>query len=188
MQFEIELQCDHRYRSNTSMPTPRSHSISKSIQLPLPYKRDLSMTIKAKIFSTLAALFLGVFLWKYFIYTPGYCSATKHLLTDAQLISIAIKNFEGEVQSYGGFDGLEKHFIKLNRHPEEAGRSFDSKDPRCCTVFRGYSQVKQGCGLSDYPLCVYLAFPPLKTDPTSYHGREGRSVFFDDCGKVKRYF
>lgn len=146
------------------------------------------MTIKAKMFAAIATILLGFWGWKQLTYEPGYCPTTKHLITDVELISITIQTFEGEVQSYGGFDGLEKHFIRLNRHPEEAGRSFDSKDPRCCTVFRGYSQVKQGCGLSDYPLCVYLAFPPLKADPASYYGREGRRAFLDDCGKVKRYF
>jgi len=145
------------------------------------------MTIKSKLLAALATVFLGFLGWKYFIYTPGYCSATKHLLTDAELIEIAIKNFEGEVQSYGGFDGLEKHFIRLNRSPQEAGRSFDPKDPRCCTVLRGYSQVKRSCGLSDYPVCVFLAFPPLKDDRFSYYGSEGRTAFFDDCGNVKRY-
>jgi hypothetical protein len=146
------------------------------------------MTIKAKLLAALAAVFLGFLGWKYFIYTPGYCSATKHLLTDAELIEIAIKNFEAEVQSHGGFDGLEKHFIRLNRHPEEAGRSFDPKDPNCCTVFRGYSEVERRCGFDGFPLCVRLGFPPLKDDTASYYGREGRRAFLDDCGKVKRFF
>ncbi|MBU0498960.1 MAG: hypothetical protein KJ558_00790 [Gammaproteobacteria bacterium] len=136
------------------------------------------------------AAFLG---YKYITYEPGYCSAQQRYLTDEELIMSALQIREAEIAHYGGMDAYEKYFINnLNRHPEEAGRDFDAKDPSCCKVYRGKSAVKNACAIDDYPLCVRLYFPPLKqgewykTKYSKYYERRGRMYFFDDCGKLRK--
>lgn len=125
---------------------------------------------------------------------PGYCSAQKRYITDAELIQSALQLREGEIAHYGGMDAYEKDFISLNRHPEEAGRDFDIKDPNCCKVYRGKSAVKNECTIDDYPLCVRLHFPPLKvgeffiTKYYKYYEREGRRYLFDNCGKLQENY
>ncbi|MDO8335610.1 MAG: hypothetical protein Q7T74_02385 [Candidatus Saccharibacteria bacterium] len=101
-------------------------------------------------------------------YEPGYCPATKHLISDAELIKYSLWIREGEIENYGGIDAYEKFFIERNRHPEEAGRDFDANDPNCCKVYRGAREVKRNCTIGDYPICVKLNFPPLKEPPKGY--------------------
>ena len=140
---------------------------------------------------TCLAVFLG---YKYVTADPpGYCSAQQRYITDAELIQLALRLREGEIAYYGGMDAYEKHFLRLNRHPEEAGRDFDAKDPNCCRVYRGERAVKENCGVTGYPLYVRLHFPPLKEAKDrfttgsgyKYYTREGRTYLFNNCGKLQ---
>ena len=150
-----------------------------------------------KITALTGAAFLAAFLgYKYLpVDPPGYCSAEQRYISDAELIKQALQLRQKEIAHYGGIDAYEKYFInELNRHPEEAGRDFDIKDPNCCKVYRGKSAVKNACTIDDYPLCVRLHFPPLKkgeffkTKYYKYYEREGRRYFFDNCGKLQENY
>lgn len=148
------------------------------------------MNSKIKLLLAVISIIGGLVGYRYLTYVPGYCPATQHLISDAEFIEHSLKLREGEIAHYGGIDAYEKHFIRLNRHPEEAGRDFDASDPNCCKVYRGTSEAKRGCGIGDYPICVLLNFPPLKELPKgkTYYQREGRTYLFDDCGKLRENY
>ena len=148
------------------------------------------MTSKRKTTLLIFGCIFVFFSYKHLIYEPGYCPATQRLVTDAEFIKYSMSLREGEIANYGGIDAYEKHFIRLNRHPEEAGRDFDANDPNCCKVYRGKSEAERNCGIGDYPICVRLHFPPLKELPKGkvYYKREGRTYLFDDCGKLRENY
>lgn len=150
------------------------------------------MTFLQKTGAFCLAAFLG---YKYITADPpGYCAAQQRYISDAELIKKSLQIREAEIAAYGGMDAYEKDFIRLNRHPEEAGRDFDAKDPNCCKVYRGKNAVKNACTIDDYPLCVSLYFPPLKagewfkTKHYKYYQRRGRMYFFDNCGKLRESY
>lgn len=104
------------------------------------FKRKILLISIVGIFA-----FLG---YRYLTYKPGYCPATQHLISDAEFIQYSLGMREGEIASYGGIDAYEKYFIRLNRHPEEAGRDFDVNDPNCCKVYRGAREAKRNFSMA----------------------------------------
>ena len=149
-----------------------------------------NLSLAKKVAVVLLALITLLITYRQLTYVPGYCPATKHYHTDAELIEYSKKELKAEAAQYGGIDGFEKWLIERNYHPEIAGRDFNPNDPECCKVYRDDNETKRGCGTDEYPVCVRLNFPPLKDipkDKPSYK-REGRTYLFDDCGNHRRSY
>lgn len=147
-----------------------------------------ALSLSKKVGVILLALITLLIGYRQLTYMPGYCSATQHYHTDAELIEYSQQVLKAEAAHYGGIDGFEKHLIRRNINPEQAGRDFNPNDPECCKVYRGANQKGQKCGFEEYPVCVRLEFPPLKEPPQekpSYQ-REGRTYLFDDCGELRQ--
>ena len=141
-----------------------------------------------RFFMVLLMIIFMLILCRQLTYAPGYCSATQHYHTDAELIEYSQRVLKAEAAHYGGIDGFEKWLIEHNYHPEMAGRDFNPNDPECCKVYRGANDAQRGCGIDEYPVCVVLNFPSLKVLPKekTYHQREGRTYLFDNCGKLRK--
>lgn len=149
-----------------------------------------ALSLGKKVLVVLLGLITLLIAYRQLTYVPGYCSATQHYHTDAELIEYSQRVLKAEAAHYGGIDGFEKWLIELNYHPEIAGRDFNPNDPECCKVYRDNSETKRGCGIDEYPVCVRLHFPPLKELPKGkiYYKREGRTYLFDDCGNHRKSF
>ena len=146
------------------------------------------LSLGKKAAAILLAIITLIISCRQLTYVPGYCSATQHYHTDAELIEYSQRMLMAEAAHYGGIDGFEKWLIEHNYHPEISGRDFNPNDPECCKVYRGTSDTQRGCGTDEYPICVILNFPPLKELPKGkiYYQREGRTYLLDDCGKLRK--
>ena len=118
--------------------------------------------------------------------SPTYCFDQGRVIPDSEFLNAALKIREGQVRHYGGIDEYEKYIVSLNRNPEEAGRDFDAKDPACCQIFRGVTEVSRNCGVG-HAVCVLLKFPP-RNDLPKYYKREGRTYLFSECGRLEENY
>jgi hypothetical protein len=149
-----------------------------------------NMSLKKKGLLACAVIIMIIMTYRHLTYEPGYCSAKKHLISDAEFIDKSVRLFKSQIEYFGGIDAYERHLIEINKHPEEAGRDFDINDPNCCKVYRSERSAASNCGIGDYPICVRLYFPEFKEPPKGhiYYKREGRTYIFNDCGELKEEY